>query len=93
MKDRVVIPVHNPQGELVAYAGRAPGEPSDGEPKYKVPPNFKKSLELYNLHRAAERAAAEKHLIVVEGFFDAFRIWEAGFKNVVAWAAKDPKRS
>ncbi len=27
MKDRVVIPIHNPKGELVAYAGRAAGEP------------------------------------------------------------------
>jgi len=84
MKDRVVIPIHNPTGELVAYAGRTPGEPPEGEPKYKVPPNFKKSLVLYNLHRVAERAKEEQHLILVEGFFDAFRIWEAGFENVVA---------
>ena len=44
-----------------------------------MPPNFRKSLVLYNLHRVSERAREEKHLILVEGFFDAFRIWEVGF--------------
>jgi len=46
---RVVIPIHNEQGELVAYAGRALNCES---PRYKLPANFKKSLELFNLHRA-----------------------------------------
>jgi len=50
MKGRVVIPIHNAQGELVAYAGRWPGnEPPEGEGKYKLPPGFHKSLEIFNL--------------------------------------------
>ena len=49
MSGRVVIPIHNERGELVAYAGRS----IDGsEPKYKLPAGFHKSLELFNLHRA-----------------------------------------
>ncbi len=80
MKDRVAIPIHNSKGELVAYAGRALGEPAEGEPKYKVPPNFHKSLEVFNLHRAAERAKETKHLILVEVFFDAFRTLKRGLK-------------
>ena len=48
MHDRIVIPIHNREGELVAYAGRS----IDGsEPRYKFPAGFHKSLELFNLHR------------------------------------------
>jgi DNA primase len=85
MKDRIAIPIHNEQGQLVAYAGRWPSEdvPEDQE-KYRVPPNFHKSLMLYNLHRAWEFATETGELIVVEGFFDALRIWQAGFHHVVA---------
>jgi DNA primase len=44
MQHRVVIPIHNDAGELVAYAGRSPGEPPEGEGKYQFPPHFRKSL-------------------------------------------------
>ncbi len=83
MKDRIAIAIHNENGELVAYAGRYPGDPPEGEPKYKLPPNFKKHYILYNFHRAKE-LAKEQGLIAVEGFFDAMKVWQAGFKNVVA---------
>jgi len=82
MKDRIAIPIHNERGELVAYAGRWPGDPPEGEGKYKLPPGFQKHLVVFNLHRAI--AEAQGKLIVVEGFFDCFRIWQAGFKEVVA---------
>jgi hypothetical protein len=82
MRDRVVIPIHNGQGELVAYAGRA----LEGEkPKYKFPANFKKSLELFNLHRAiAATTAPLESVILVEGFFDAMKVYQAGYRRVVA---------
>jgi DNA primase len=82
MHDRVVIPIHNEAGELVAYAGRSPGEPPAGEGKYHFPPNFHKSLVLFNLHRA--RQYATEGLIVVEGFFTVFEFFQRGRKNVVA---------
>jgi len=48
MTGRVVIPMHNATGQLVAYAGRS----IDGrEPRYRVPFGFHKSLELFNAHR------------------------------------------
>ncbi len=76
MLGRVVIPVHNQSGELVAYAGRS----IDGsEPKYKLPAGFHKSLEVYNLHRAVMPG-----LIVVEGFFDCMKVHQAGYPFVVA---------
>jgi DNA primase len=83
MAGRIAIPIHNELGELVAYAGRWPGMPPEGEGKYKLPTGFHKSLVVYNLHRAREHAK-EAGLIVVEGFFDAMRVWQAGFPNVVA---------
>src|SRR5437867_7173126 len=44
MSGRVVIPIHNEHGELVAYAGRS----VDGsEPRYKLPAGFHKSVELF----------------------------------------------
>lgn len=80
MSGRIVIPIHNERGDLVAYAGRS----IDGaEPKYKLPAGFHKSLELFNLHRCLERdGAAVKTVVLVEGFFDAIRVHEAGFPCV-----------
>lgn len=78
MSGRVVIPIHNERGELVAYAGRA----IDGsEPKYKLPGGFHKSLVLYNLHRCLERGDAST-VVVVEGFFDAIAVHVAGYPCV-----------
>ena len=82
MHNRVVIPIHNEHGELIAYAGRTPGDPPKGEGKYNFPPNFHKSLVLFNLHRAREHAT--EGLIVVEGFFTVFEFYQRGRKNAVA---------
>lgn len=79
MNGRIVIPIHNWRGELVAYAGRA----VDGRiPKYKLTGGFHKSLELYNLHRAM--ATGSQTVIVVEGYFDCGRVHQAGLPWVVA---------
>lgn len=83
MRGRVVIPIHNERGELVAYSGRYPGEPPEGRPKYLLPSGFQKSHVVFNLNRAGA-IARENGLVVVEGFFDAFRVWQAGFHQVVA---------
>jgi DNA primase len=77
----IAIPIHNPTGQLVAYAGRWPGEPSNDQ-RYKLPKGFRKSLELYNVHRAST-ADARLPLVVVEGFFDCMRVWQAGHPRVV----------
>ena len=85
MSGRVVIPIHNCAGELVAYAGRWPGDEGwpEGEDKYKLPPGFHKSLVVFNLHRAAEQAH-EHGLVIVEGFFDVMWLWQHGVRNAVA---------
>jgi len=83
MADRVVIPIHNAEGKIVAYAGRWPGEPPDETPKYKLPAGFRKSVELFNLHRAIEADAAQP-LMVVEGFFDCMKLVQHGYERTVA---------
>ncbi len=83
MSGRVVIPIHNERGELVAYAGRYPGESPEGRPKYLLPSGFRKSHLVFNLNRAGA-SAKETGLVVVEGYFDAFRVWQAGFHHAVA---------
>ncbi|MCI0537350.1 MAG: CHC2 zinc finger domain-containing protein [Verrucomicrobiales bacterium] len=83
LADHIAIPIHNAAGQIVAYAGRWPGQPPDDKPKYKLPAGFKKSLEIFNLHRAAE-VDSTIPLVVVEGYFDCMKLWQAGVKRVVA---------
>jgi len=83
MADRIAIPIHNVKGEVVAYAGRFVGEPPEGAPKYKLPPGFRKSQELFNIDRAIKQPA-EEPLVIVEGFFDAMKLHQHGCYKVVA---------
>jgi DNA primase len=76
---RIVIPIHNEYGELLAYSGRAIDQT---EPKYRLPAGFHKSHVLFNLHRAIR--SEDRSLILVEGFFDTFKIHKAGHHNVAA---------
>jgi DNA primase len=78
MHGRIVVPIQNEEGILVAYAGRAL---TQAEPKYKFPLLFRKSLVLFNLHRAVKHG---RTVIVVEGFFDCLKVHQAGLPCVVA---------
>ncbi|MGA2077156.1 MAG: toprim domain-containing protein [Terriglobia bacterium] len=78
MQGRIVIPIHNEEGILIAYAGRALGRT---DPKYKFPALFRKALVLFNLHRAITHG---KTVIVVEGFFDCLKVHQAGLACAVA---------
>ncbi len=78
MAGRVVIPIDNEHGQLVAYAGRS----IDGtEPKYRLPAGFKKSQVLYNLARAKEECS-DGTVVLVEGFFDCMKVVLAGYPCV-----------
>jgi DNA primase len=76
---RCVIPIRDEKSRLVAYVGRAVnGE----EPKYRFPAGFRKSQVLFNLDRAMQTGGS--NVIVVEGFFDALKVYQAGHPAVVA---------
>ena len=79
LSERIVIPIRNRHGQLVAYAGRAL---DNRPPKYKLPTGFRKALELFNLRRAVATGAPT--VIVVEGYFDCMQVHQAGFPSVVA---------
>ncbi len=96
LRGRVAIPIHDAVGTLVGYAGRlVPAEVAlarETEAEGGVPPpyrfpsrekGFYKRYLLFNLHRVGERARQDG-LVVVEGFFDCFRLHQAGVQNVVA---------
>lgn len=83
MTGRIAIPIHNAKGQLVAYAGRWLGQPTEDKPKYLLPKGLTKSLEVFNYHRAIQ-AEPRDLLMVVEGFFDCMKVWQAGFHRVVS---------
>lgn len=83
MIGRIVIPIHNIKGEVVAYAGRWPGDPPEGTPKYKLPTGFRKGQEVFNLDRSIKENTL-RPTVIVEGFFDAMHLHQHGYRNVVA---------
>ena len=83
-RGRLMIPILDGPGRHVGFGGRVIG---DGEPKYLNSPEtrvFSKGALLFNYHAARHAIRKEDRVLVVEGFFDAIRIVEAGVDWVVA---------
>jgi DNA primase len=72
----VTVPVHSPDGMAIGIVGRS----IEGK-SFKNSTNLPKSKTLFNIHRAKRIGS---HVIVVESSFDAIKIHQAGFPNVVA---------
>lgn len=95
MKGRVVFPIRNTKGEIASYAGRAVKKADEEENgKYRFPPKFNKSLELFNIDRIAndpetKKAVKDFGIILVEGFTDALKLCQEGFPNVAALMGTD----
>jgi len=84
-RNRLMIPIHDHRGRIVAFGGRALG--ADQEPKYLNSPEtplFYKSAVLFNAHRARSAAHQAGAAIVVEGYLDAIAVYKAGIQHVVA---------
>ena len=82
--DRVMFPIHDVQGECIAFGGRVIGQ---GDPKYlnsQETPIFHKSEVLYGLDKAKAAMAATGIAVVVEGYTDVIALHEGGVKNAVA---------
>jgi DNA primase len=81
---RILFPISNQRGEVIAFGGRIIGE---GNPKYLNSPEtplFDKSKNLYALHHARESIRREKKAIIFEGYMDVLIAHQAGFTNSVA---------
>jgi len=83
-RGRLMIPIRDARGRVIAFGGRILG---DGEPKYLNSPDtvlFDKGRTLYNIDRAGPASRAAKRLIVVEGYMDVIALDRAGISEVVA---------
>lgn len=74
-QDMVIVPVHSPDGIPVGLVGRG-----ITEKKFKNSRNLPRSKTMFNLHRAKKYST----VIVCESSFDAIRIHQAGYPNVIA---------
>jgi len=82
LKGRIAIPIHNQQGELIAYCGRSiSAEQAEKDGQYKMPPKFVRSEAVFNLHRQDKTTDT---LILVEDFISSIMAHQHGFSNFVA---------
>jgi DNA primase len=83
-RGRLMIPIRDPRGRIIAFGGRILGE---GEPKYLNSPDtplFDKGRTLYNLDKCSPASRSTGRVIVVEGYMDVIAIAQAGFSDAVA---------
>jgi DNA primase len=83
-RDRVVFPINDRRGRVIAFGGRILG---DGEPKYLNSPEtplFHKGRVLYGLDKSQAAARESGRLIVTEGYMDVIALHQAGFADAVA---------
>ena len=83
-RGRLMIPIRDARGRVIAFGGRILG---DGEPKYLNSPDtplFDKGRTLYNLDKASPASRQTNRIIVVEGYMDVIALAEAGIADAVA---------
>jgi DNA primase len=86
-RNRVMFPIANEQGKVIAFTGRTLAKDEKSGPKYLNSPEtpiYSKSRVLYNLDRAKEAIRKLGYVIIVEGQMDCIAVYSAGFHNVVA---------
>ncbi|MDD6323584.1 MAG: DNA primase [Bacilli bacterium] len=83
--DRIMFPLYDLSGNVVAYSGRIYNRKDNS--KYfntRETEIFKKGELLYNYHRAKDIARRKNQVIIMEGFMDVIRAYAVDIKNVVA---------
>lgn len=83
-RDRILFPIHDLHGRVIAFGGRALS--AENQPKYLNSPEtplFKKGQELYGLHRVRQ-LQAQTRIIIVEGYLDVVALAQYDIRNVVA---------
>ena len=83
-RGRLMIPIRDARGRVIAFGGRILGT---GEPKYLNSPDtplFDKGRTLYNLDLAGPASRKTDRIIVVEGYMDVIALAQAGIEDIVA---------
>lgn len=83
-RHRIMFPIHDPQGIVIGFGGRAMG---DSDAKYVNSPEgplYNKSSVLFGLFAARDAIRKARSVVLVEGYFDAVACHKAGVENVVA---------
>jgi DNA primase len=88
-RNRVMFPICNEQGKVIAFVGRTLSISTDEKagPKYLNSPEtpiYSKSRVLFNLDNAKEAIRKLEYSILVEGQMDCISVYAAGFHNVIA---------
>ncbi len=83
-RDRVMFPIRNVKGQVIAFGGRILDA---GEPKYLNSPEtplFQKGSELYGLFEARQAIREAGYVLVTEGYMDVVALAQLGFPQAVA---------
>jgi DNA primase len=86
-RNRVLFPIANESGRIIAFTGRTLSNDEKAGPKYLNSPEtaiYSKSRVLFNLDLAKEAVRALNYAILVEGQMDCISVFAAGFRNVIA---------
>ena len=89
-QDRIMFPLSDDTGRVIAFSGRIWRDPTEGakpQGKYKNSRStllFNKSYELYHLDKAKQVAKKKHELYLMEGFMDVIAAYRAGIENAVA---------
>ncbi|MEQ8822648.1 MAG: DNA primase [Sumerlaeia bacterium] len=86
-RGRLMIPIRDQRGRVIAFGGRRLDDSDTRSPKYVNSPQtelFDKSATLYGLDLAYQEIGRRGQAVVVEGYFDAIACHAAGHANVVA---------
>jgi DNA primase len=86
-RNRIMFPIANENGKIIAFTGRTLATDDKSGPKYMNSPEtpiYSKGRVLYNLDRAKEAVRKLGYVIIVEGQMDCIAVYSAGFHNVAA---------
>ena len=86
-RNRVMFPIANESGKVIAFTGRTLSTDEKAGPKYLNSPEtpiYSKSRVLFNLDKAKESIRKLEYAILVEGQMDCISVYTAGFRNVIA---------
>ena len=86
-RNRIMFPIANEGGRVIAFTGRTLSADEKAGPKYLNSPEtaiYSKSRVLFNLDLAKEAIRALNYAILVEGQMDCISLFAAGFHNVIA---------